>query len=134
MEEMIEDSRFVTNGARTENLKELIPTLDEIFITKNASEWIELLEQNGIPCGPINTIDKVMNDKQVLARNMIVEVEDKKAGKIRIAGNPIKMTTIPEKQTRKPAPEIGEHTKDVLLEYLNFNEKKISQLYENGVI
>ena len=133
-EELIEDNRFITNGARTENLTELNIVLDEIFKTKNAFEWIDLFEDNGIPCGPINTIDKVMDDKQVLARNMIVEVDDKNAGKVKIAGNPIKMTSVPEEQTRKSAPEIGEHTKEVLAKYLNIDDKKIDQLSAKGVL
>ncbi len=133
-EEWIKDSKFATNKARNNNLEILIPLLEELFLTKKASEWIELIEEGGIPCGPINTIEKVMNDKQVHARNMIVEVEDEKAGTIKIAGNPIKMTSIPEERKRKPAPKLGMHTKDVLVKYLGFDENKIKQLKEDGVI
>jgi CoA:oxalate CoA-transferase len=133
-EDMIEDVRFSTNGARTQNLEILIPILDDIFITKNTNEWIELIEAVGIPCGPINTIDKVMSDDQVIARNMIVEVDDEKAGKIKIAGNPIKMSSIPEESKRKAAPIIGEHTQYVLKEYLGYDEGKVNELKSKGVI
>lgn len=133
-EELISDSKFATNGARTENLGILIPLLEDIFLTRTASQWIELFEDKGIPCSPINTIDKVMNDEQVLARNMIVEVEDDRAGTTKIAGNPIKMTSIPEESKREPAPKIGEHTEEILGKYLGFDEKKIKQLKEDGVI
>ncbi|MDA3813840.1 MAG: CoA transferase [Candidatus Cloacimonetes bacterium] len=133
-EEWITDIRFVTNADRNENLKTLIPLLKELFLTKNASEWIELIEGYGVPCGPINNIEKVMNDDQVHARNMIVEVDDDKAGTIKIAGNPIKMTSIQEEKKRDPVPKLGEHTNMILKKYLGFDEKKLMQLHEDGVI
>lgn len=133
-EEWGNDSKFVTNAVRNENLEILIPLLEELFLTKNASEWIELIEGYGVPCGPINSIEKVMNDEQIHARNMIVEVDDDKAGTIKIAGNPIKMTSIPEEKKRDPVPKLGEHTAEILGKYLNFDEKKIKQLKEDGVI
>ncbi|MDA3872107.1 MAG: CaiB/BaiF CoA-transferase family protein [Candidatus Marinimicrobia bacterium] len=133
-EELITDSKFATNDVRTKNLEILTPLLDDIFITKTVSQWVELLEDKGIPCGPINSIDEVMKDEQILARNMIVEVEDDRAGTTKIAGNPIKMTSIPEEKKREPAPKIGEHTKYVLEKYLKFDDEKINQLHEDGVI
>ncbi len=133
-EDMIDDERFSTNGARTKNLEILIPILEDIFLTKNSDEWITLIENAGIPCGPINTIDKVMSDNQILARNMIVEVDDEKVGKVKIAGNPIKMSSISEDHKRKPAPKIGEHTNQVLKEYLGYNEDKVNDLKSKGVI
>lgn len=133
-EELISDSRFESNGARTKNLELLTPILDKIFLTKKSTQWIKFLEENGIPCGPINSIDKVMTDDQVLARNMIVDVEDERAGKIKIAGNPIKMTSIPEEKHRNPAPKLGEHTEMVLNKYLKFDKNKMAQLKNDGVI
>lgn len=133
-EELITDVKYATNESRTENLETLAPLLEAVFITEESSYWIKYLVDNGIPCGPMNSIDKVMADEQVLARNMIVEVEDERAGKIKIAGNPIKMTSIPEETKRDPAPALGEHTELVLGKYLNFDEKKISQLKADGII
>ena len=75
-----------------------------------------------------------MSDDQVIARNMIVEVDDEKAGKIKIAGNPIKMSSIPEESKRKAAPIIGEHTQYVLKEYLGYDEGKVNELKSKGVI
>jgi len=133
-DEWITDERFAKNAGRNENLKILIPLLEDLFITKNAEEWIQLIEKHGVPCGPINNIEKVMKDDQVHARNMIVEVEDDVAGKIKIAGNPIKMSTIPEKSTRKPMPKLSEHTNEIFKKYLEFDDKKLKQLKEDGVI
>ena len=127
-------ARFTTNAGRNNNMDVLIPMLEELLLTKTASEWIELIESAGIPCGPINTIEKVMNDMQVHARNMIVEVEDEKAGIIKIAGNPIKMSSIPEENTRNPMPKLGEHTSNILKKFLSFDEEKIQQLKKDGVI
>jgi len=134
MEELITDQRFSTNGNRTKNISELIPIIDNILIKKNASEWIEILNNAEVPVSPINTIDKVMQNRQVNSRNMIVEVEDKKAGKIKIAGNPIKMTTIKEEPTRNPAPEIGEHNYEIYAELLNLSKAEIDNLKLEGVI
>ena len=133
-EELITDIKFASNGARTENLELLIPLLEDIFVTRTAKQWIELFEEQGIPCGPINNIEKVINDEQVIARNMIVEVEDERAGRTKIAGNPIKMTSIPEEKKRDPAPKLGEHTSEVLTKYLKYDDEKLKQLRKDGVI
>ncbi len=125
---------FSTNDKRTKNYDILIPLLDRIFIEKTANEWIKTFEDAGIPSGPINTIDKVMQNRQIKSRNMIVEVDDPKAGKIKIAGNPIKMETIDEKDSRTPPPEIGEHTNQILKEYLNYSDDQIVKLKEDGVL
>ena len=128
------DERFVTIKDRTKNYDILIPLLEDIFAQKTAQEWIKLLESAGVPAGPINTIDKVMNNRQVLSRNMIVEVENDKIGKVKIAGNPIKMESIQDKTYRNNAPEIGEHTKKILSEYLNMKDDEIEKLKDSGVI
>ena len=133
-EEFITDERFATNGARTENLEIIIPILDKIFVEKTVQEWITLLEAKGIPCSSINSIDKVMADKQILSRNMIVDVEDDIAGLTKIAGNPIKMDSIPEDKKRGPAPKLGEHNNLFLKEYFGYDDKKIQQLLDDGVI
>ena len=133
-EDWAADARFTTNAGRNNNMDVLIPMLEKLLLTKTASEWIELIGSAGIPCGPINTIEKVMNDMQVHARNMIVEVEDEKAGIIKIAGNPIKMSSIPEENTRNPMPKLGEHTSNILKKFLSFDEEKIQQLKKDGVI
>ena len=133
-EEWGNDTRFITNADRNDNQAILIPLLEKLFLTKNASEWVELIEGYGVPSCLINNIEKVMNDKQVHARNMIVEVDDEKAGTIKIAGNPIKMTSIPEELKRNPVPELSEHTSEILGKYLGFDKEKLKQLKEDGVI
>jgi CoA:oxalate CoA-transferase len=131
--ELITDARFESNGLRTKNIKELEPILAEIFLQKETSDWFEIFEKVQIPYAPINTIDKVMQNRQILSRNMIVEVDDKKAGKIKIAGNPIKMTTIEEKSFREPAPEIGEHNFRIFSE-LGFSAEEIETMKKEKII
>ena len=133
-EDWASDPNYIKNVDRNNKMDTLIPMLEELFLTKKASEWIELLESKGIPVGPINNIEKIMNDPQIHARNMIVNVDDEKAGSIKVAGNPIKMTSLPNEKKRNHAPKLGEHTKIVLEKYLGYNDQKLAQLEENGVI
>ena len=132
--ELTKDERFLTNGLRTKHIKELTPLIDAIIVQKNVADWFVIFDKAQIPYSPINTIDKVVNDPQVLSRNMIVDVEDKKAGRVKIAGNPIKMSTIAEEPHRKPAPEIGEHNNKVYSELLGFTKSEIEELKKEGVI
>lgn len=134
LNDFIDDPRFITNGKRTENLHILIPILEKIFETNTCSHWLSLIEKAGVPCSPINTIDKVMQNSQLNSRNMFVEVHDKLAGNLKIAGNPIKMTTIPEEKIKNPAPEIGEHTALILKNYLSLTDAEIKQLKSEGII
>lgn len=129
-----EDPRFATNRLRTENVDALNEVLAPIFATRNSREWLQIMETAGIPCAPINDVEAVMNDPQVLSRNMIVEVEDSLAGKIRIAGNPIKMSSVPESPTRDKVPEIGEHNYEVYQELLGLSIQEIDHLKKEGVL
>ncbi|MBI4648287.1 MAG: CoA transferase [Bacteroidia bacterium] len=113
------DSRFNSNAKRTENVKELERILSDIFITDTVEYWISLFNDAGIPCSPINTIDKLFINEQLVARNMIVEIIDKFAGNIKLAGNPIKMTNLPDEKHRKTAPDIGQHNSEIFKTWLN---------------
>ena len=132
--ELCDDDRFVTNQKRTENL----PVLNEILIPalrkKTAMEWLDLFTDQDVPCAPINQISNVIENPQVQARNMIVQVEDKVAGCVSIAGNPIKMTNIPEEHKRLPAPEIGEHNAVIFKHYLGLTAEDLNVLTRDGVI
>jgi CoA:oxalate CoA-transferase len=132
--DLLNDKNLVTNDLRTQNLSYLIGELDKTFVTKTASEWVSIIDGAGIPCGPINTIDKLFTEPQIVARNMMVDVEDKKAGKIKIAGNPIKMSSMKDETSRKPAPEIGEHNMDVLTGMLGLSTEEVKRLEDEGVL
>jgi CoA:oxalate CoA-transferase len=132
--ELLNDPRFTTNKLRTENIAELNAVLEQVFINKTSQEWLTLFEDVKLPCAPINTIDKVMQDEQILARNMIVQVQDSIAGTVKIAGNPIKMTTVPETHDRERVPEVGEHNHEVLSSLLQMTKDEIDTLKSDGVI
>lgn len=133
-EDLIDHERFKTNKERTDNRDELIPILEAVIAQKSIAEWIEIFGNVQFPCSPINTIDKTMQHPQVLARNMIVDVEDKDLGTIKIAGNAIKMSSIEEEPFRKSSPEIGEHNEKIFKELLNYSDEEIEQLRKDGVI
>ncbi|MFO7659410.1 MAG: CoA transferase [Candidatus Cloacimonadaceae bacterium] len=132
--DLLEDKRFASNKLRTENVELLNSFLNEIFITKTAQQWLDLFEEVKIPCAPINDIEHVMQDEQVLARNMIVEVEDAIAGKVKIAGNPIKMSTLPEENQRAKVPEVGEHNNEIYSKFLGLSGLQLNRLKQDGVI
>ncbi len=130
---LAEDERFKTNRLRTENLTTLNEILERVFSTRPAEEWLTVLEGAGLPCSRINDVEKVLEDPQVRARNMIVNIEDARAGMVQIAGNPIKMSSLSEELTRPPVPELGEHTEEVLRS-LGYSSAEITALREHGVI
>lgn len=97
---------FAANAERTAHAAALKDELESVFRTRTVAGWLDALEEAGIPCGPINTVDRVLDDPHVNARNMVVAVDDPEAGRVVMAGNPIKMTTVPDTATRPPAPDL----------------------------
>ncbi|MDI3535286.1 MAG: CoA:oxalate CoA-transferase [Thermosediminibacterales bacterium] len=132
-EDLIEDKRFQTNVLRNKNYKVLRPILAEVMKTKKVEDWIRIFDKNGIPSAPINTIDKVVKDPQILARKMIVETEHPKAGKLKIPGVPIKFTNS-SAEVRAPAPLLGQHLIEVLKDWVGLTEEDIDKLKSEGVV
>jgi crotonobetainyl-CoA:carnitine CoA-transferase CaiB-like acyl-CoA transferase len=133
LEELRDDPRFADNDRRRENREELIPILEEMFRTKAGDEWLRLLSEAGVPCGPINTLDRVFSEAQVAARNMVVEIDHPKAGRLRSLGDPIKASTMGEHPC-EPAPLHGQHIEEVLSDILRYSPQRIATLREEGVI
>jgi CoA:oxalate CoA-transferase len=125
--ELIEDERFKTNSARTRNQPQLKAVLNQIFPARTVAQWIAVLDGAGIPCGPINTIDRLLEDPQVKARDMVVDVEHPVAGHLRMPGLPIKLSETPG-EVRRPAPLLGQHTAEVLAELLGFDDGRVDAL------
>ena len=128
-----DDPRYATNAARGQNRDTLIARLQEIFLTKTYEEWESLLEQHGIPVGAINTIDQVVEHPQVKAREMLVDYEHPTAGKVRVVGPPVKLSATPGR-VREPAPLLGQHTDQVLRDYLGMAPADIAALRQAGVL
>lgn len=117
-EDLIDDPRFKTNDKRTENRKELVEIIDEFIKDKKAEDVIELLDNHGVPAGPINDVEDLFDHPQVEARNMLVDVVDPEDGRFTIAGNPIKLSDTPDEAERERAPKLGEHTEEIIKKYL----------------
>lgn len=100
------DPRFLTNDLRSQNAEALKVVLESVLRTKPMDHWVAVFEEVGVPCGPINTIDRALAHPQVAARNMLVTVDDPVTGPIRVAGNPLKIEGFPDPATRAPAPEL----------------------------
>ena len=133
-EDLVNLPQFATNKARTENYLELRPHLAPAFSQRSTAEWLAILEEAGVPCGPINNIAQVVSHPQVRARKMIVEMEDPVAGRLPMAGNPIKLSDMPDPEVRPAAPGLGQHTEEVLIEMLGLTEERILDLRRQGVI
>lgn len=125
--DLLRDERFKDNPSRTRNHDQLEPILKEITQTKKTAEWVALMDKNDIPCGPVNSIDQVVDDPHTAAREMITEVEHSKAGRLKVVNSPLKLSRTPVKIERA-CPELGEHTEEILQNLLGFSQEKITEL------
>jgi CoA:oxalate CoA-transferase len=129
----IDDPRFLTNNDRVRNVLELEKIISAVTVTKDTDEWLELLAQQDIPAAPINTIKDAVFDPQVLAREMIVEVEHIKAGRQKVVGNPIKLSETPG-IIKEAAPLLGQHNRWVLQDILGYDNQKLIQIADSKVL
>jgi len=131
--ELADDDRFATNPARVRNRDTLVPMLAEMVRTRDKREWIEALEASGVPCGPINDLDEVFDNEQVVARGLRVDLPHPSGGTVKLVRNPINMSVTPPQAVTHP-PTLGEHTEDVLRRVLGYDEQRISALRAQDVI
>ena len=130
--DLVADPRYATNPLRVENRRTLIPTLEERFRQRTSAEWEQSLLQVNIPCSPINTLDQVFADPQVLARDMLVELPHPTAGNVRLVGSPLKLSRTPV-CLEQPPPLLGQHTAEVLVE-LGYSQEEIDRLRDQGSV
>jgi formyl-CoA transferase len=131
--ELADDDRFATNPARVRNRDTLVPMLAEMVRTRDKRAWIEALEASGVPCGPINDLDEVFDNEQVVARGLRVDLPHPSGGTVKLVRNPINMSVTPPQAVTHP-PTLGEHTDDVLRRVLGYDEARISALRAQDVI
>jgi crotonobetainyl-CoA:carnitine CoA-transferase CaiB-like acyl-CoA transferase len=131
--ELTDDPRYATNRARMKNRDTLIPRLQEIFLARTFDHWEKILLDAGIPFGALNNIGQVINHPQVKARGSMVEIDHPKVGKTKIVGPVAKLSETPA-TIRSPSPSLGEHTEEVLREFLELAPAIIADLREAGVI
>lgn len=127
------DPRFSNNPARVANRHVLVPLLRIETVRLRTSEWINLLEQVGVPCGPINNIAQVFEDPQVIARGMKISMIHPEAGEIPLVASPLRLSETPVAYTRPP-PRLGEHTREVLAALLDIDSVECDRLASKRVI
>lgn len=128
-EDMIDDPRYSKAEARRQHKPELTEEIAKFTRMYTLDECAAILEEHGVPNGRINTMTMICADPQIAARNMIVEVDHPVAGKYKMAGSPLKFGNYPD-TTYAPAPMLGEHTQEVLKEYLDMPQEQIDTLME----
>jgi crotonobetainyl-CoA:carnitine CoA-transferase CaiB-like acyl-CoA transferase len=134
-DELVTDERFQTNELRVRNRGELATVLDPIVAARPSAFWLKELEAASIGCGPINNLEQVFNDPQVIAREMVHEMEHSVNGgtPARLLASPIKLTGTPVTYRHAP-PLLGEHTAEVLSGMLGLDDSEIKELGDLGVI
>ena len=130
--ELKSDPRFLTKTDRAKNAQDVSDVFNQLFEGKSKEHWIELLEGRGIPCGPINNVREVVESPQVQARGMVIEMDHPTAGKIKMAGSPIKASLTPV-CIPCPPPLLGQHTEDILSR-LGYTREEIESFKTEGII
>jgi crotonobetainyl-CoA:carnitine CoA-transferase CaiB-like acyl-CoA transferase len=125
-------SEFADNASRVRNRQALAERIETITAAQPRSHWLALLERAEIPCGPINDYAQVFADPQILARDMVVEVDHPSLGRLRALGSPIKLSATPP-EVRRRAPMLGEHTDEVLAE-AGYDAAEITELRRVGAV
>lgn len=131
--ELADDPRFATNPERVRHRDMLVPQIAALIEKRSKSDWIATLESAGVPCGPINTLDEVFEDPQVVARGLRVDLPHPTAELVKLVGSPVRMSGTPAQAVRHP-PLLGEHTESVLREVLGYDDGRIAALRTAGKI
>ncbi len=126
------DPRFASLEARGKNSKELIRILDEKFMAKDRDAWLEQLGKGGCICTPVQSLTEVTEDPQALANRYMIDVEHPHWGPTRMVGFPWDFNGTPA-EWRKPAPKLGEHTEEILLE-IGYSKDAIARMKESGAL
>jgi crotonobetainyl-CoA:carnitine CoA-transferase CaiB-like acyl-CoA transferase len=131
--ELAGDPSFASNKSRVANRRELIDKLSAVTVTHPTAHWVTALESVGVPAGPINSLDAVFDDPQVLARNMRIDLPHPVAGRVSLVANPLRLSETPVTYRSAPPP-LGAQTREVLAERLAMSATAIAELQAKGVI
>jgi crotonobetainyl-CoA:carnitine CoA-transferase CaiB-like acyl-CoA transferase len=132
LDDLEHDERFSVLTARRANYRELAALVEEVTTTRLTEHWYRLLEDAGVPCGVLNTIEQMAADEHVHARGFIVELPHSKVGKVRATGSPVRLSRTPVRLERA-GPLLGEHTEEVL-GALGVSAKEITELAHAEVL
>lgn len=125
--ELADDERFATNPSRVRHRDTLVPILAEMVKARDKADWIGALEAAGVPCGPINDLDEVFDNEQVVARGMQVSLPHPCGADVKLVRNPIRMSATPP-DARTAPPLLGAQTEDVLRDVLGYDDVRIAAL------
>jgi crotonobetainyl-CoA:carnitine CoA-transferase CaiB-like acyl-CoA transferase len=131
--ELGSDPRFATNAERCRHRALLVPELERIFAARTVADWMARLRAAQVPAAPVNHLDGAFAEAPVAERSMILEYDHPDVGRVRVPGNPIKMSDAPGTPSR-PAPRLGEHTDTVLRDLLHVSSAQIAALRAAGAI
>ena len=129
----LRDAKFSKSVDRLKNQEFIESELNKILSTKPSEFWIQALNNAKVPCGPINTFSQALTDEQVIHRNMVVEVEHPDGGKVKMPGNPVKLSYTNE-DSYTPPPHLGTNTKEILKEWAGYDELKIQTLIDKNIV
>ncbi len=130
--ELKKDERFLTKASRARHAEEIGGIFGPLFARESKEHWIGLLEACGVPCGPVNNVREVVESPQVQAREMIIEMDHPKAGRIKMAGSPIKSSLTPV-SFRCPPPVLGQDT-ETILSQLGYSREEIDSFRTERVV
>ncbi len=131
--EWARDERFTTNPQRVKHRAELIRLLRDVTVTRGTADWVAAMESAGVPCGPINTLDRVFDDPQVQARGLRIEMPHPLAGAVPLVANPIRLSGTPVQYRRAP-PTLGQHTDEVLAQWLKLDPAAVAALKHDQIV
>jgi crotonobetainyl-CoA:carnitine CoA-transferase CaiB-like acyl-CoA transferase len=133
LDNFLSNESLKTKAGRVENRALIVETINERLSSRTGDEWLSLLYERGVPASPVNTFDRALTDPQVVARNMVIELETPSGDGIKMPGNPIKMSNHQEDNFTFP-PDVGEHTEEVLISLLGYSSEEISTLRQKQAI
>ena len=131
--ELTDDPRFRTNQDRTRNAPALVETLQQILLERSYEEWEPLMLEHGIPMGAINDIGQLVEHPQVKARGALVKMDHPRAGEVTVVGVPMRLSKTPG-SIRSSAPRLGEHTVEVMRDFMGMSDERIEALMKAGVL
>ncbi len=126
------DPRYVSNTARMDNLECLVADMEIVLAQHGQTHWLQAFDQAGVPAGPVHTIGEALSHPQASARNMVVSLEHPQAGATQALGCPVHFSKTPT-QINRPAPMLGEHTRELLSGY-GYNQAQIDAFVAEGVV
>ncbi len=130
---LLEDARFSTNADRVAHRVELNEALEPVLRQRTTTEWVDLLRGQGIPAGPIHSVKEALEHPQTIARDMVVRMEHPRAGDIGLTGIQIKLSGTPG-EIVLPPPQLGQHTAEILVDWLGFGPQEIKKLVTSGAV